>query len=118
MLEQLWASGPATAREIHDVIGEPRGLVYTTIAKVLDRLFAKRLVTRKRQGRAFSYRPSVTRESIERRQALRSVGDLLGDEPAGAIATLVDAVESIDAELLDELERIVSARRRKLRRGS
>src|ERR1700745_155520 len=56
VLAKLWELGSA-AREIHAQVGEPAGLVYTTTAKVLDRLHAKRLMTRERKGLAFIYRP-------------------------------------------------------------
>jgi len=36
---------------------------------------------------------------------------LLGSAPRPAVATLVEAMESLDPSLLDELERAVSARR-------
>jgi BlaI family penicillinase repressor len=108
----LWELGRASTREIHARIGEPRGLVYTTTAKVLDRLYAKALVARERVGKVFVYRPRVKREVMERARAKHSVGWLLQRERP-AIATLVDAVEALDPELLDELARVVAARRRR-----
>ena len=108
----LWELGTASAREIHARVGEPRGLVYTTTAKVLDRLHAKDLVARERQGKAFIYRPRVSREKAERARARSTVEKLLGPAPRPAIAALVDAVESVDPELLDELARVVAARRK------
>jgi hypothetical protein len=38
VLAKLWEIGTASAREIHGHVGEPNGLVYSTTAKVLDRL--------------------------------------------------------------------------------
>lgn len=117
VLSALWDLGRASAREIHDVVGEPVGLVYTTIAKVLDRLHEKGLVERVREGRAFVYRATATRNRIDKARASTSLRRLLGPEPRPAIATLVAAVEAIDPELLDELGRAVAARKR-ARRGS
>ena len=117
VLAALWDLGSASAREVHARVGEPEGLVYTTIAKVLDRLHAKGLAARDRSGKAFIYRPAVRREAVERARAKRSLRSLLGSEPRPAIATLVEAVEQIDPSLLDELARVVAARRR-FRRGS
>jgi len=117
VIDAVWDLGEASAREVHDRVGAPSGLVYTTIAKVLDRLVAKKLCKRRRQGRIYMYAPAVTRQRVERADARSVVGRLLGDEPRPAIATLVDAVESVDPELLDELARVVAARK-KARRGS
>jgi BlaI family transcriptional regulator, penicillinase repressor len=116
VLVALWELGTASAREVHARVGDPAGLVYTTTAKVLDRLHAKRLVSRERAGKAFIYRPKVKREVLERARAMDLLGRLFGVTPQPAIATLVEAVESLDPELLDELGRAVAARRRS-RRG-
>jgi predicted transcriptional regulator len=37
----------------------PRSLAYTTVLTVLQRLYAKGIVARQRQGRAYAYRPVV-----------------------------------------------------------
>ena len=117
VLAKLWELGIASAREIHNQVGEPAGLVYTTTAKVLDRLHDKALVTRERRGKAFIYQARIARDVVERARARTTLSRLLGSRPHAAVATLVDAVESIDPKLLDELERAVAARRRS-RRGT
>jgi predicted transcriptional regulator len=117
ILAAVWDSGTISGREIHTRIGVPRGLVYTTIAKVLDRLRIKGLIARRRVGKAFVYTARVPRERIEHARASETLRRLLGPEPEPAIATLVDAIEAIDPDLVDELSRQVAARRRS-RRGS
>jgi predicted transcriptional regulator len=112
VLAKLWELGSASARDIHDRVGKPAGLVYTTIAKVLDRLHAKGLVTRERKGKAFAYRAKVARDVIDQARARSALSRLLGSRPHAAVATLVDAFESLDPKLLDELQRVVAARRR------
>jgi len=109
--------GAASAREVHEQVGATAGLAYTTIAKVLDRLHAKGLVARKRKGIAFVYRPRIARRVVEFARAQVSLRKLLGPAPLPAMATLVEAIESLDPELLEELERAVAARQG-VRRGS
>ena len=112
VLAALWELGPALARTVHQRVGEPRDLVYTTTAKVLDRLHDKGLVSRKKSGKAFVYRAKVERSVIEQARATDVVAKMLGDAPRPAMAALVSAVEAVDPALLDELERLVAARRR------
>lgn len=112
VLAKLWEIGTASAREIHGHVGEPNGLVYTTTAKVLDRLHDKGLVTRARRGKAFSYHAKIARDVIDQARARAALSRLLGSRPHAALASLVEAVESIDPKLLDELERAVASRRR------
>ena len=117
VLTAIWEGGSASAPQVHTVVGEPRGLAYTTVAKVLDRLHEKGLLARRRVGKAFVYTARVPRDRIDRARAGVTLRRLLGPEPVPAIATLVDAIEAIDPELVDELSRQVAARRRS-RRGS
>ena len=116
VLAALWDLGAASAREVHERVGEPKGLVYTTTAKVLDRLHDKGLVSRKKTGKAFLYQAKVARGVVEQARATEAVSRMLGDAPRPAMAALVSAVEAVDPKLLDELERLVNARR--TRRGS
>lgn len=111
LLEVLWARGTASTRELHDDVGAPRGVVYTTVAKVLDRLFAKGMVARRRSGRTFVYRAKVERDSTQREIARGMVARLARHEARPAMAALVGAIEDVDPALLDELAALIEARR-------
>ena len=65
VLAAVWDLGVATAREVYDRVGVPLGLVYTTTARVLDRLQAKGLVSRDKVGKSFAYRALVARREID-----------------------------------------------------
>lgn len=112
VLAQLWQLGTASVRELHEQLGAPQGLVYTTIAKVVDRLREKGLIQRQRKGTAFLYRPRIARQEVERARAHNALTRLLGSAPRAAVAALVEAADEIDPTLLTELEQAVAARRR------
>jgi predicted transcriptional regulator len=103
----------ASVRDVHRRVGNVRGLAYTTIAKVLERLHVKALVTRERKGTTLVYCPMVDRRVIELARARVSLSKLFTSDPKPAMATLVEAMESLDSKLIDELERAVAARRGK-----
>ena len=112
VLSELWHLGSASVRQLHERLGVPEGLVYTTTAKVVDRLREKGLIRRRRKGNAFLYQPRVAREAVESARARNLVTRLLGPAPRTAVATLVEAVDAVDPDLLDALEQAVAARRR------
>ena len=112
ILAKLWELGVGSVRELHEQLGQREGLVYTTTAKVVDRLREKGLIERQPRGRAFIYRPRVAREEVEGARARKAVSRLFGTAPHAAVAALVDAVDAVDPKLLDELERLVIERRR------
>jgi predicted transcriptional regulator len=115
LLEALWTRGNATVRELIDEACQD--LAYTTVMTTLDRLFKKKLLSREAEGRAFRYKPMVTREQLHRDAAGESFRQLLNASPAGALplSYLVEIVSERDAELLDDLRELVEAKRRELR---
>jgi predicted transcriptional regulator len=115
VLAKLWELGTASVRDVYGQLDTPEPLVYTTIAKVIDRLRGKGLIQRNREGKAFVYRARIAPEEVERARAEDAVSRLLGPSPHSAVAALVDAVDAVDPKLLDELERAVAAHRRSKR---
>ena len=112
VLALLWELRAASVRELHERHGVPAGNVYTTTAKVVDRLRQKGLIARRREGGAFVYSPAVERREVEQARARHLVSRFLGPGPHAAVAALVEAVDEIDPELLDELEHAIRDRRR------
>jgi predicted transcriptional regulator len=115
LLELLWArSRTATVRELQRACP---GLAYTTILTTLDRLYRKRLLLRHRDGRAFAYEPRCSRDALLSELVSGHVADLLGASQQSSVIllTLVRAVRDTDAALLDELDELVQAERRRRR---
>lgn len=115
VLVAVWEGGAVTVRELHERVGVPLGLVYTTTARVLDRLHAKRLVERIKEGRAFRYRATVFRQEIERARLTRTLSSVLAEGTRPALATLVEVLDEIRPGLLDELMATIDAIRRSRR---
>jgi predicted transcriptional regulator len=113
VLVALWEGGSLSAPAVHERVGVPLDLAYTTTAKVLDRLHRKGLVERRPSGKTFLYLAATERPATERARVGKLLDAILGAAPRPAIATLVDAVADADPALLDELSRLIEARRRK-----
>lgn len=120
LLEALWDRGHATVRDLVEPAGPCHDLAYTTVMTTLDRLFKKNLLSRVAEGRAFRYRPRFTREELHREVATEAVRQLLHSSPAPSLplSYLVEIVTGQDARLLDDLQRVIEAKRRALRAGS
>lgn len=100
-----------SAPALFEQVGAPRGVVYTTVAKVLERLLEKGLVSRIRDGRTFLYSPTVQRADTYRAMARAFIEQILGDDPAPAAAALAGAVEEVSGELLERLRAELEARK-------
>lgn len=117
ILRVVWQLRECTVREVHARVGAPRGLAYTTVSTVLDRLHKKGFLARERSGKSLLYRPTKREGTVQKTRVRLFVERIFGDDPEPAVARLVDAVETYDPTLLDRLAKEIAARRR-ARRGS
>lgn len=63
VMQHLWAGDRAlSVREVLEALQRDREIAYTTVMTVLDNLHSKGLVGRQKDGRAYLYFPTVTRE--------------------------------------------------------
>jgi predicted transcriptional regulator len=105
--------GEICVREATELLAST--VAYTTVMTTMDRLFKKRLLRRRKVGRAFVYAATATREEMEGAVATELVASMLqrhGGEPLPILSSLVDAVSDRDRALLDELERLIHEKRR------
>lgn len=119
VLEEMWRSNEVSVRDVFLAFEER--VAYTTLMTTLDRLYKKRLLSRRKDGRAFYYSALVSSEELE--QGIREdvIDGLLergadGIEPV--LACIIDAVTERDRELLDELDRLIKEKRQELDQGN
>lgn len=63
IMDRVWChGGPATVRDIFEELSSDRPIAYTTVLSTMDNLHKKGWLTRERVGKAFAYRPVLTRE--------------------------------------------------------
>jgi predicted transcriptional regulator len=113
-----WTRGEVSVRDVCAQLDS--SVAYTTVMTTMDRLFKKRLLGRRKVGRAFVYRAAATREELESAVAGEVMQSLLqghGGGPLPLLSSLVDAVSERDRALLDELERLIREKRRAVDRA-
>ena len=92
-METLWARvGGARVRDLQASFPE---IAYTTLMTTVDRLHRKGVLQRVADGRAFAYRPKVTRAEA-------------------ALSFLIEEIGTLDEATLRALERMLRDRRRAL----
>jgi predicted transcriptional regulator len=114
-LEEVWRRGETSVRDIF--LAFEKQIAYTTLMTTLDRLYKKRLLRRRKDGRAFLYSALVTNEELEQSIAEDVIDGLLGQKSEGVepiLACIVDTISDNDRELLNELDRLIKQKRRDL----
>jgi BlaI family transcriptional regulator, penicillinase repressor len=107
ILAALWSIGPATVRQVHEVISRKRPAQYSTVLKFMQIMAEKGLVRRDERERAHVYHAARPREWTQRQLA----GDLLERGFGGsAKALLMGALSARKAskEELAEIRKLLS----------
>jgi predicted transcriptional regulator len=116
VLQALWARGTPSC--VRDLQPQFPGVAYTTLMTTLDRLFRKGTLTRVKDGRAFYYEPKSSHDELVSELAGSALATMLPGNAAAVrpiLSMFVDTVGRRDEALLDELERLVRARRDELK---
>jgi predicted transcriptional regulator len=116
VLDETWDRREVSVRDIYLAFEER--IAYTTLMTTLDRLYKKRLLDRRKDGRAFFYAPAVSREEFAHGIREDVINGLLGHGAEGVrpvLACIVETVSEHDRELLDELERLIKEKKRELK---
>src|SRR5262245_41924934 len=114
IMKVLWEAGAATVAEVHKALAPSSGLAYTTVATMLRKMEARGLVRHREEGRRFVYEPAVTEAGVTKSMA----DDLLNRLFEGRLADMVNhllSTREVSPDELDELERLIAARRKKKR---
>jgi BlaI family transcriptional regulator, penicillinase repressor len=109
ILRVLWARGPSTVRQVHEVLSRERPAAYTTALKLLQIMTDKGLVSRDERDRSHVYQARLT-EAQTQRQLVR---DLLDRAFGGSAAKLVMqalAAKRASPEELLEIRRLIDGR--------
>lgn len=94
VMGRLWDwARPASVREVVDDLQRSRAIAYTTVMTVLDNLHRKGLVAREKDGRAYRYTATLTREE----HAAALLEDVLAQSPDRG-ATLLRFVGQLSAD--------------------
>jgi predicted transcriptional regulator len=118
VLETLWERSSSSC--VRDVQPRFPGVAYTTLMTTLDRLYRKGTLTREKSGRAFYYRPKLSKQQLLSHLTGSTLATLLPVDAASMrpiLSMFVDTVSERDCGLLDELEQLVRARRDELSNG-
>jgi BlaI family transcriptional regulator, penicillinase repressor len=111
VLTRFWDRGRLSAPELFREMGESRGVTYSTIKTIIDRLEEKGAIRRvDTQGKTIIYNAAVARERVRKPLVESFVRRLFGDDRKPLFAQLLREEKLSDEEiaylrrLVDEVE--------------
>ena len=105
IMQVLWKNGPSTVQSVQQSLaGDP--LAYNTVQTMLNILQRKGKVKRKLQGKAYEYRPVLSRDKALREAASDMLDRMFGGSVEALLMSLVKS-NQLDAEKLAEVQKLI-----------
>ena len=110
ILTVLWSRGPATVRDVHNVIAARKPTQYTTVLKLMQIMADKGLVQRDESARSHVYEPSFSEEQTQRQVVRHLLERVFAGSAPKLVMQALAAKKATPSELaeirrlLDELE--------------
>ena len=116
VMDCIWERESATVREVHEALRDrSQDLAYTTVMTVMSRLAEKDFLRRAPEGNAFRYWPTASRQEFLARTSLEVFAGLAEDLSGSVMSAFVDRLGKAESKRLEELSRLIEAKRKKKR---
>jgi predicted transcriptional regulator len=113
LMDRIWnRDGTTTVREIFDELAAEREIAYTTVMSTMDNLHTKGWLARERDGKAYRYWPTLSREEHSA-QLMRDALDGGGRSDLVLTHFLEQIGPEESARLREALQRLARRARRK-----
>ena len=109
LMDVLWKKSSATVAEVADALPKQLGLAYNTVLTLLRILTDKDYVVPRQDGRAFIYKPTVTRAEARSRALRKMVSTFFEGSPTELAQHLIrnETLSNDELQMLkDELDMI------------
>ena len=108
-MNELWAIGEGTVREVLAQLPEGRDLAYTSGATILRILEQKGFAESRKDGKSHVFRPAIEKQDYQARTLKDLSVKLFDDTPASLVAALVND-EDLTEEALGQIRALVDRR--------
>jgi predicted transcriptional regulator len=101
LMDVIWEKGSATVAEVSDALPKKLGLAYNTVLTTMRILEDKGYVrhSKSKEGRAFIYKPVVSREDASRSAVRHLLGRFFGNSAEALVLNLLGDEDITESEL-------------------
>jgi len=99
IMHRVWDHGrPVTVRELFDELQQERVIAYTTVMTTMDNLHRKGWLARVKEGKAYRYTPTASREEYSARLMREALDD--GGDTQAVLSHFVAQMDGEESEVL------------------
>jgi predicted transcriptional regulator len=110
IMQRVWDHGrPVTVRELFDELVRQRAIAYTTVMTTMDNLHRKGWLAREKEGKAYRYTATASREEYSARLMREALDD--GGDTQAVLTHFVAQMDGEESEVLRAVVRALADRR-------
>jgi predicted transcriptional regulator len=110
IMDRVWdRDGPVTVRELLDELLKERDIAYTTVMSTMDNLHRKGWLARVKDGKAYRYTATASREEYSARLMQEALAD--GGDAEMVLSHFVAQMDGEESEVLRAVLRRLTGRR-------
>lgn len=110
IMEVLWDKQQASVRDIADILSETKNTAYTSVQTMCKVLLKKGYVEYHKEGRAFVYVPTMSRQQAQSNAVSHLVGQFFAGSPQ-VLAEHLLQTDTLNSNELDALQAAIDAKR-------
>ena len=99
IMHMVWDhDGPVTVRELFEALRQERAIAYTTVMSTMDNLHRKGWLARDKDGKAYRYTATASREEYSARLMREALAD--GGDTEAVLSHFVAQIGGADSQVL------------------
>lgn len=104
IMHRVWEQdGPVTVRDLFDELRQERAIAYTTVMSTMDNLHRKGWLARAKDGKAYRYTATASREEYSARLMQEALAD--GGDAEAVLSHFVARMAGEESDVLREVVR-------------
>ena len=113
IMKVIWSLGAATVKDVCDIMSQTKAVAYTTILTLMGILEEKGALTHTRSGRAFLFRPILSRRQATRNQVRDVITRFFDGNPERLMEDVLEN-EALDPDQLESVRSLLDSRQEHL----
>ena len=113
IMKVIWSLGTATVKDVCDSMSRTKAVAYTTILTLMGILEEKGALTHTRSGRAFLFRPILSRRQATRNQMRDVIARFFDGNPERLMGDVLEN-EALDPDQLESVRILLDSRQEHL----
>lgn len=105
VMDILWHRAEISIKDVQQQLEMEKAINFNTVMTVMNRLVEKGILQKRTEGRTSLYRPVLTKDEFLERQSKELTHDLIEEFGSLVVTHMLDALEEVDEDLLDKLEK-------------